>query len=170
MDADSNEHVVSRQGSRSATAERRPEELGILLPARPKPFGAYVEAVQAGNLLSLSGMLPTEGHAATFVGRVGAEVDHEAERQAARLAALNVLVVARQHLGSLDKLARVMRPGVAVASSGDVREQPKIAGRRFGAAAGCLRQRQNSCRLVFGVASQPLVATVELEVIIEVAG
>jgi len=86
---------------------------------------SYAEAVQAGNLLFLTGMLPTEGRAAKFIGRVGAELDVEAGHKAARLAALNALAVARQHLGSLDKVRRIARLGVAVATSGDVREQPK---------------------------------------------
>ena len=80
------------------------KELGIKLPAPPQPFGTYVEAVQTGNLLFLSGMLPTEGHEAKFIGRVGAELDMEVGRKAAHIAALNILAVARQHLGSLDKV------------------------------------------------------------------
>jgi hypothetical protein len=55
--------------------------------------------VLTGNLLFLSGMLPTEGHGARFIGRVGAELDVEMGRKAAHMAALNVLAVARQHLG-----------------------------------------------------------------------
>src|SRR5215207_4370704 len=108
-------------------AEQRLQELGLELPLPPKPFGTYVEAVHTGNLVFLSGMLPTEGYGAKFVGRVGAELDVEAGRQAARLAALNVLAVAREHLGSLDRVIRVVRLGVSVATSGDVRDQPKIA-------------------------------------------
>ena len=87
--------MVTRESTRPAGAEQRLKELGIKLPAPPEPFGTYVEAVQTGNLLFLSGMLPTEGHQAKVVGRVGAELDVEAGRQAARLAALNVLAVAR---------------------------------------------------------------------------
>src|SRR2546429_8590680 len=85
-------------------AERRLKELGLELPVPPEPFGTYVEAVQTGNLLFLSGMLPTEGHGAKFIGRVGAELDVETGRQASCLAALNLLAVARQHLGSLDRV------------------------------------------------------------------
>jgi len=103
--------MVTREGSRPASAEQRLKELGIKLPAPPEPFGTYVEAVQTGNLLFLSGMLPTEGHSAKFIGRVGAELDVEAGRKAAQLAALNVLAVARQDLGSLDKVTRVVRLG-----------------------------------------------------------
>src|SRR5579859_4286301 len=114
--------MVTRRSSRPASAEQRLKELGIKHPAPPQPFGTYAEAVQSGNLLFLSGMLPTEGRAAKFIGRVGAELDVEAGRRAAHLAALNALAVARQHLGSFVKITRVVRLGVSVATSGDVRE------------------------------------------------
>jgi enamine deaminase RidA (YjgF/YER057c/UK114 family) len=78
--------MVAREGSRPTSAERRLKELGIELPAPPEPFGTYAEAVQTGNLLFLTGMLPTEGRAAKFIGRVGAELDVEAGREAAHLA------------------------------------------------------------------------------------
>jgi enamine deaminase RidA (YjgF/YER057c/UK114 family) len=80
--------MVSGEGTRPAGAEQRLKELGITLPAPPEPFGTYVEAVQTGNLLFLSGMLPTEGHGARFTGRIGAELDVAAGRQAAHLASL----------------------------------------------------------------------------------
>jgi len=152
------------------SAERRLKELGISLPAPPAPFGAYVEAVQTGNLLFLSGMLPTAGHGAQFVGRVGAELDVEAGREAARLAALNVLAVARQHLGSLDRVTRIVRLGVSVATSGDVRDQPKVADAASELLQDVFGRDKSPCRLVYGVASLPLGTPVELEVIFEVAG
>jgi enamine deaminase RidA (YjgF/YER057c/UK114 family) len=151
------------------SAELRLQALGIELPAPPEPFGAYVEAVQTGNLLFLSGMLPTEGHEARFIGRVGAELDVEAGRKAARLAGLNVLAVARQHLGSLDKVARVVRLGVSVATSGDVRDQPKVADAASELLQAVFGKDKSPSRLVFGVASLPLGTPVELEVIFEVA-
>ena len=125
MDTNSTMRSVSGEGSRPASAEQRLKDLGIKLPAPPEPFGTYVEAVQTGNLLFLTGMLPTEGRAAKFIGRVGAELDVEAGRQAAYLAALNGVAVAREHLGSLDKVTRIVRLGVLVATSGDVRAQPQ---------------------------------------------
>ena len=118
---------MTAEGSRLVSAEQRLKELGIKLPVSPQPFGTYVEAVQSGNLLFLSGMLPTEGRVAKFIGRVGAELDVQAGREAAKLAALNVLGVARQHLRSLDRVTRIVRLGVSVATSGDVRDQPKVA-------------------------------------------
>jgi enamine deaminase RidA (YjgF/YER057c/UK114 family) len=160
--------MVTRENSRPASAEQRLKELGINLPAPPEPFGSYVEAVQTGNLLFLSGMLPTEGHGAKFVGRVGAELDIETARQAAQLAALNVLAVARQHLGSLDKITRVVRLGVSVATSGDVRDQPKVADAASELLQEVFGKDKSPCRLVYGVASLPLGTPVELEIIFEV--
>ena len=149
-------------------AEQRLQELGIELPAPPEPFGAYVESVQTGHLLFLSGMLPTEGHEAKFIGRVGAELDVDAGRKAARLAALNVLAVARQHVGSLDRVTRIVRLGVSVATAGDVRDQPKIADAASELLQDVFGKDKSPCRLVYGVASLPLGAPVELEIIFEV--
>src|SRR5450432_4284679 len=123
-----------------------------------------------GNLLFLTGMLPTEGHEAKFVGRVGAELDVEAGRNAAHLAALNALAVARQHLGSLDRVTRVVRLGVLIATSGDIRDQPKVADAASELLQDIFGKDKSPCRLVYGVASLPLGAPVELEVIFEVAG
>jgi enamine deaminase RidA (YjgF/YER057c/UK114 family) len=153
----------------TGSAEQRLKNLGIELPAPPEPFGTYVEAVQTGNLLFLSGMLPTEGHGAKFVGRVGAELDVEAGRKAAHLAARNALAVARKHLGSLDKVTRIVRLGVYVATSGDVRDQPKVADAASELLENVFGKDKNPSRMVYGVASLPLGTPVELEVIFEVA-
>ena len=140
----------------------------MTLPAPPQPFGIYVEAVQTGNLLFLTGMLPTEGREPKFVGRLGAELDVETGRKAARLAALNALAVVREYLGSLDKVRRVVRLGVSVATSGDVRDQPKVADAASELLQDVFGKEKNPCRLVYGVASLPLGTPVELEIIFEV--
>ena len=161
--------MVTPEDSRRTSAGQRLKELAIKLPPPPEPFGTYVEAVQTGNLLFLTGMLPTEGRAAKFVGRVGGELDVEAGRKAAHLAALNVLAVVRQHLGSLDKVTRVVRLSVAVATSGDVRDQPKVADGASDLLQKVFGKEKNPCRSVYGVASLPLGVPVELEIIFEVA-
>ena len=152
----------------SPGVERRLIELGIELPPPPEPFGSYTEAVQTGNLLFLSGMLPTEGREAKVIGRVGAELDLDAGRKAAKIAARNALAVARHHLGSLDRVTRVIRLGVSVATSGDVRDQPRIADAASELLEAVFGKDRNPCRLVYGVASLPLGVPVELEVILEV--
>ncbi len=161
--------MVNDGDSRSPTAEQRLKELGLTLPAPPQPFGIYVEAVQTGNLLFLTGMLPTEGREPKFVGRLGAEIDVETGRKAAHLAALNGLAVVREYLGSLDKIKRVVRLGVLVATSGDVRDQPKVADAASDLLEKVFGKDKNPCRLVYGVASLPLGTPVELEIIFEVA-
>jgi enamine deaminase RidA (YjgF/YER057c/UK114 family) len=113
-------------------------------------------------------MLPTEGRAAKFIGRVGSELDVEAGRAAAHLAALNVLAVARKHLGSLDKVTRIVRLGVSVARVGDFRDQPKVADAASELLQDVFGKDKNPCRLVYGVASLPLGTPVELEIIFEV--
>ena len=161
--------MVTREGSRPASAEQRLKELGIELPAPPQPFGTYAEAVQTGNLLFLTGMLPTEGRGAKFIGRVGAELNVQEGRQAARLAALNALAVARQHLGSLDEVTRIVRLGVSMATVGDVREHPKVADGASELLQDVFGRNKNPTRLVYGVASLPLGTPVELELIFEVS-
>ena len=152
----------------ATTAEDRLARLGLHLPDAPTPFGAYVPAVQTGNLLFLSGMLATSGHAATVVGILGKDLDVPAGRQAATTAALNALALTRKQLGSLDRVSRVVRLGVYVAATPQFTEHPKVAD----AASELLREvfgdQTVSSRLVFGVASLPLGSPVELEVILEV--
>jgi enamine deaminase RidA (YjgF/YER057c/UK114 family) len=154
--------------TQGVSAQAQLKKLGIRLPAPPEPFGTYAEAVQTGNLLFLTGMLPTKGRAAKFIGRVGAELDVEVARQAAHLATLNAFAVARKHLGSLDKVTRIVRLGVSVATSGDVRDQPKVADAASELLQGVFGKEKNPCRLVYGVASLPLGVPVELEIIFEV--
>ena len=153
---------------RPSSPEERLRELGIQLPAPPTPFGSYAEAVRSGNLLFLSGMLPTEGHTAKFVGRAGAEFDVEAGRQAARLAALNGLAVAREYLGSLNKITRIVRLGVSLATTEDCRDHPKIADGASDLLQDIFGKDKNPSRLINGVASLPLGTPVALDLIFEV--
>jgi enamine deaminase RidA (YjgF/YER057c/UK114 family) len=169
MDTGSKVKISSGDGSRLASAEQRLSQLNIRLPTPPEPFGIYAEAVQTGNLLFLTGMLPTVGREAKFIGRVGAELDAETGRKAAYLATLNALAVARHHLGSLDKVTRIVRLGVLVATSGDVQEQPKVADGASELLQDVFGKDKNPSRLVYGVASLPLGVPLELEIIFEVS-
>ena len=67
--------MVSGKGLELGGADRRLQELGVQLPSAPTPFGSYVEAVQTGNLLFLSGMLPVVDHKPKYLGRLGKELD-----------------------------------------------------------------------------------------------
>jgi enamine deaminase RidA (YjgF/YER057c/UK114 family) len=160
--------MVSAQGSQPGGAERRLHELGIELTPAPTPFGAYVESVQTGNLLYLSGMLPAVGHEPRFVGRLGKEFDVEQGREAARIATLNVLSAARKHLGSLDKVTKVVKLGVYLATEGDFFAQPKVADAASELLRDVFGEDKLPVRVVLGVASLPLGMPVELEVVFEV--
>ena len=153
----------------ASNIEHKLAAMGIELPPAVTPFGAYVPAVQTGSLLFLSGMLPTRGHEPKFLGRLGRELTTEQGRSAAYAAALNVLAVAKQHLGSLEKISKVVRLGVSIATSGNFLEHAKVAD----AASELLRDifgaDKVSARLVFGVESLPFGMPVELEVIFEVS-
>ena len=143
------------------------QELATHLPVPPEPFGTYSEAVQAGSLLFLSGPLPTEGRTAKFVGPVGAELDVAAGREAARLAAMNAVAIARQYLGSLDRVKRIVRLGVSVATEGNVSDLPKVADGASDFLQDVFGTDKNPTRLVYGAASLPLGAPVEVELIFE---
>jgi enamine deaminase RidA (YjgF/YER057c/UK114 family) len=152
------------------STEARLATAGIELPPAVTPFGAYVPAVQTGNLLFLSGMLPTVGHEPKFLGRVGKELTLEQGRKAAYAAALNAVAVARQHLGSLDRVTQVVRLGVSIATAGNFVDHAKVADGASEPLRDIFGAEKVSCRLVFGVESLPFGVPVELEVIFEVAG
>lgn len=154
--------------TKSTTAEQRLAHLGIHLPDAPKPLGAYVPAVQTGNLLFLSGMLATAGHAVTAVGIVGKDLNVDGARRAAYTAALNALALTRQYLGSLDRVTRVVRLGVYLAATAEFTDHPRVADAASELFRDVFGDDAVSTRLVFGVASLPLGSPVELEVILEV--
>ena len=161
--------MVTGKGLQPGTAESRLKDLGIQLPAAPTPFGSYVEAVQTGSLLFLSGMLPVVDHKPKYIGRLGKELDAEAGRDAAYTAALGALAAARQHLGSLDRITRVVRLGVFISTHGDFFDQPRVADAASDLFRDIFGSDNMAVRLVIGVASLPLGLPVELEVIFEVA-
>ncbi len=144
-------------------------ELGIRLPAAPTPLGTYVEVLQTENLLFFSGMLPVVDHKPKYLGRLGKELGIEAGRDAVYTAALNALAAAREHLGSLDRVTRVVRLGVFMATEGDFFDQPKVADAASDLFRDVFGVEKTSVRLVIGVASLPLGMPVELEVILEIA-
>jgi enamine deaminase RidA (YjgF/YER057c/UK114 family) len=88
---------------------------------------------------------------------------------AARLAALNGLALARHHLGTLDRVRRVVRLGVMIASSTELREHPKVADGASQLLQDVFGSEKSPCRLVYGVASLPLGSPIELELIFEIA-
>jgi enamine deaminase RidA (YjgF/YER057c/UK114 family) len=159
---------VMSANTTSGSAEQRLTELGIKLPRPPSPLGAYVEAVQTGNLLFLSGTLPVEAGVPKFLGRIGADLSVEDGWRATHMAALNALALAREHLGSLDRVARVVRLGVSLVTTPEFREHPKVADAASELLVSVFGADKTSTRLVFGMASLPVGVCVVVECIFEI--
>jgi len=149
-------------------AEQKLKDMGVTLPPAPKPLGAYVEAVQVGHLVFLSGTLPVEGGIAQFRGRIGGDLTIEDGREAARLATLNALALAREHLGSLDKVSRVVRLTVSLAAAPDFLDHPRVADAASELLAEVFGLERTSTRMVYGVSSLPLGASVVTELLLAV--
>ena len=160
--------MVASKGLRSGGIDHRLQALGIELPAAPRPFGTYVEALQTGNLLFLSGMLPVVDHKPKYVGRLGKELTAEDGRDAAYTAGLSALAAAKEYLGSLDRVSRVVRLGVFIATSGECVDQPRVADGASDLFRDVFGSEKTAVRLALGVASLPIGVPVELEVIFEV--
>jgi len=160
--------MVGGKGSQPGGADRRLQDLGIQLPAAPTPFGSYVETLQTGSLLFLSGMLPIVDHKPMHIGRLGKELDAEAGRDAAYTATLSALAAAKEHLGSLNRVTRVVRHGVFIATSGEFYDQPKVADGASDLLRDVFGRENMSARSVIGVACLPLGVPIELEVVFEI--
>jgi enamine deaminase RidA (YjgF/YER057c/UK114 family) len=139
-----------------------------VLPHAPHPLGAYVETVQTGSLLFLSGMLPIKDGKPQYLGALGRELAADAGRDALRTATLNALAAAKQHLGSLDRVTKVVRVGVYLAVAADFYNQPAVADAASELLRDVFGEGRTSVRSVFGVVSLPLAMPVMLEVTFEV--
>src|SRR6266581_9319179 len=104
----------------------RLSELGIVLPAPPTPLGAYVEASDTGNLLFLSGTLPVVNRKLAIAGRLGESLSVKEGQEAARIASLNALAVAKQHLGDLDRLKKLVKLTVLIATTEQFTEHASV--------------------------------------------
>ncbi len=150
-------------------ALQRIAELGLELPAAPRPLGVYVPAVQSGNLLFLSGQLPlVDGKLpGAYTGKLGDSVTIEAGQAAARQALLNALAIIHDAVG-LDHVARVVRLAGHVNSAPDFLQQPQVlnaASELLGIVFGTVGAH---ARLALGAAALPLDACLEIELIVEV--
>ncbi|NNU64875.1 MULTISPECIES: RidA family protein [Rhizobium] len=160
--------MVDHAKAEAAGAERRLQDLGIALPPPPTPLGAYVEAVRTGKLVFFSGMLPVVDRKPRYIGRVGGALTVEDGRKAAETATLSALAGAREYLGSLDRVAKVVKLGVYIATEGDFRDHPKVADGASEMLLAVFGEDKLSGRIVLGVSSLPLGVPIELELVLEI--
>jgi enamine deaminase RidA (YjgF/YER057c/UK114 family) len=144
------------------------ETFEVSLPPAPQPVGSYVPIVQTGNLLYTSGTLPMKDGQVAYTGAVGEAVSVEDGREAARLCAINALAIVKGHLGSLERVVRVVKLTGFVQSPAGFGQQPAVVNGASDLLVEVFGEKGKHARAAVGVASLPLNASVELEMILEI--
>jgi enamine deaminase RidA (YjgF/YER057c/UK114 family) len=152
-----------------SAVENRLAELGLSVPDVVPPLAAYTPAVRTGNYVYTSGQLPMVAGVMAATGKVGGEVTPEQGKELAAASALNAIAAVKSVIGDLDKVVRVVKVVGFVASVPEFTGQPgvvngasELIGHAFGAAGV-------HARSAVGVASLPLDAPVEIEMVVEVS-
>ncbi len=142
------------------------KKLNLTLPPVTKPVGAYVPALRHGDTLLLSGQIPMREGEVAYTGKVGGAGGRTLEdaQAAARLCALNAIAIAADAAGGVDRVSRVLKVVVYVASSAGFTEQHKVANGASDLLAEVFGEAGKHCRAAVGVAELPLNATVEVDV------
>ena len=148
--------------------ESRLRELGLVLPAPPTPLGSYVEAAEAGNLLFLSGTIPIVDRKLAISGRLGENLSVQQGQAAARLAALNALALAKQHLGSLDRFKKLVKLTVLMATTEQFADHAAVGDGASNLFVQIFGPEAGHVRFVYGVQSLPIGAPLIVEVIFEI--
>ncbi|MBI3604384.1 MAG: RidA family protein [Nitrospirae bacterium] len=144
------------------------KQLGIELPPSPKPVANYVPAVEAGDLLFLSGVLPFRDGALAWTGKLGRDLTVEQGYEAAKISLLNGLAIVRSRLGTLDRVKQVVRLVGHVASAEGFGQQPAVINGASDLLVGLFGEAGRHARVAVGAAELPLNAPVELELIIQI--
>jgi len=151
------------------TITKRLAELGITLPAPAAPLAAYVPVVEVGGMLHVSGQLPFRADGSIVTGKLGVDVDAEAGRDAAERCGIMLLAQLQAALGGdLDRVERIVRLGVFVASDPGFTDQPKVANGASELMVRVFGDRGRHARSAVGVPVLPLNAAVEVDAIVAV--
>jgi len=146
----------------------RVNELGIVLPAPPTPLGNYVESSDTGNLLFLSGILPIADGKLTISGRLGANLSVKQGQEAARIASLKALAAAQQHLGNLDRLKKLIKLTVLMATTEQFTDHAPVTDGASDLFVQIFGPETGHVRLVYGVQSLPINAPLIVDVVFEI--
>lgn len=151
-----------------STVEARLAELGIDLPGVAAPLAAYVPAVSSGPYVHTAGQLPLRDGVLLATGHVGVEVDAPTARACARQCALNALAAVQAEVGDLDRVRRVIKVVGYVAASPGYTAHPDVVNGASELLSDVLGDAGVHARSAVGVASLPLGAPVEVELVVEV--
>lgn len=154
-----------------SAVEDRLAELGLVVPEVVPPVAAYVPALRDGNLVFTSGQLPMKDGALQATGKVGADggVDADAAKELAALCALNAIAAVKSVVGDLDRVTQVVKVVGFVASDPGFTGQPGVVNGASELLGTAFADRGAHARSAVGVASLPLDAPVEVEVVVSVA-
>ncbi|PBB67260.1 hypothetical protein CK228_19020 [Mesorhizobium sp. WSM4312] len=152
----------------SETIEKRLSDLGVTLPVAAAPAANYVPYCRSGTLLFTAGQLPLKDGKLQASGLLGRDVDTASGKDAAKYCAINILAQAKAALGDLEKIRRLVKITVFVASAPDFVEQHLVANGASDFLVAALGERGKHARSAVGTASLPLNAAVEIEAIFEV--
>jgi enamine deaminase RidA (YjgF/YER057c/UK114 family) len=147
--------------------EERIKTLGIELPDPPAPAGSYVPAVRTGDLVYISGQIPIRDGRVAYAGCVTDDNIAEAQ-ESARMCAIGILAQAKRELGSLDRVARIVRLSGFVSSAPGFSQHPKVINAASDLMEEVFGQKGRHSRIAVGVAGLPLGAMTEIDAIIEV--
>lgn len=143
-------------------------ELGIELPAAPSPAGNYVACLQVGQLLYLSGAICLVNGEMTHTGKIGETRDIAYGQEAARVCALNLLAVAKGHLGDLDKVTRIVQLNGFVNGVPGFADSPAVINGASDLLVEILDERGRHTRAAVAVTGLPKDTTVEIQAVFEV--
>jgi enamine deaminase RidA (YjgF/YER057c/UK114 family) len=159
---------LESEESKLSIAERL-GALGISLTEPPAPTAAYVQVAQTGNLVFVSGQGPVVGGRPAYVGRLGTEINLAQGQEAARLAAINALAQLQAHLGSLDRVRRIVKIVGFVASAVGFDKQHLVMNGASELLQQVFGEQGRHARTSVGAQALPLGIPVEIELIAEVA-
>ena len=143
-------------------------DMGLSLPSATTPAGSYVPVVQTGNLLFVSGQIPVEADGTRHTGRCGEDVTVEVAQAAAQLCALNILAQVKAALGSLDRVARIVKVNGYVNSTPDFPDHPKVVNGASDLFVKLFGENGKHARAAIGVANLPFGVCVEVEAVVEI--
>ena len=149
-------------------AEARLTELGLELPLAPRPLASYVPVVISGGFAFVAGQVPLSEGKLMWEGKVGLDLDLRAGAEAARRCGLQALAVLRDALGSLDRVRRIVRLSVFVASGPGFTGQPKVADGASDLMQEIFGEAGRHARTSVGVLELPLGAPVEVDMVAEI--
>lgn len=142
--------------------------LNIELPMAPKPVANYVPVVRAGDLLFLSGVLPSRDGQLILTGKLGQGITIEQGMEAAKVAALNALAIVRGEVGTLDKVKRIVKMVGHIASAPGFTDQPQVLNGASDLLVQIFGEAGKHARVAVGAAELPRQAPVEIELIVQV--